>query len=1316
MHSGSESEYLNVRETARMLQVHENTVRNWAANGVLTSAKLPGARAHRFARTEVERLQRDRGAATSSAARPLRQDGPELVGPFDLDGWAARDDAKTAFPELMDRLLSATPGVTNISIRSHEGTAAHGWDATASSDGSSFLPKGKLHFEFGTNEDPKRKANEDYDHREGKTEKASEVTFAFATPKNWPGGAKWATDKSALGEYASVEAYDAHRLASWIRTIPSVHYWISERLGYSPRDAETLSNWYSDFQDSLTIKLSGAFFTSGRDSAAKSLVGRLTAADAVVVAVQASNLQEALAFAYGALETSDLLPSVLVVHKREAWDRLVGSLVPSILIPTFEIAPVAKALKNQHRVILLAGSADLIASGDIKLPRIDPLAASEALGKVSKHFNENQKAVALARRNMPAYLRSISQDKRLPKPTWATDPSRAGLLSRLALISTWSATEADQEIVARVAGASWPDVERALKSLEREGTPVYVPSGSSWQLGAPKEAARLLFDQLISADIDAWGDVVRDVLLAINPYLGMTYSARIQAQIDDVRPKYSSELRRGLALSLALANWCGATTDSEGMLGAAAPRILRTIWSAASKDGTGQLWASLTDEMPLLAEAAPIEFLNAVEADLDSKQPLLPTLFQDQASDSPFGASSPHTGLLWALETLAWAPEHFHRAAEMLARLAGVDPGGKLSNRPAQSFIDVMLGWIRQSGATVDEKLDLLESLTRAMPDTMWPLLIGLLPQSHGFSIPPHTPTYQEWASESTGVPIPDWVRYVRGVLSLATGMAAGNSSRWARIVDKYEELPPDDRSQLLTTIAEDRKASNWSADEMYELWQTLDEKIRRHEEFPSADWALKSDELTKLKAAAALVASSSDPRRYIALFDWRVQFNGKKYGDEGFDEELGEAQIDALEQVAKDGLEAIKALAGSVKNTNALGWQLAAIGSADSLDEEVIKWLTSPRDDLRNVARGFVQNRIRRGSWEWIETVYPIAAELDDQAKRLFASTIPFTREYWTKLEDSGPALLDAFWSQGRFYVAEPNEYIEAVEKLLGANHPWAAVEVISNYMHPNKTPDLEIVKKALAGLIKTSEPMPDSSMSPYYVEQLLSFMEQNVPDDPDLASYEFALFGLLHDKNPTFALYRSLNADPQDFILMIRALFRGENEEKREVTAAAKRFANRAWEILREWTNIPGQQPDGSIDSEKVKEWVQAARFAFEESGHTSAGDEQIGEILSASPLGADGIWPAEAVRELVEATASVRLETGLQIGLFNRRGVTSRSPYEGGAQERALQEKYHAMSIALAPKWRRTSRMLAAIAKSYGHDARREDEDAERQADRE
>jgi excisionase family DNA binding protein len=52
-------ELLNVRDTARALGVHENTVRNWEERGLLRAVRLPGSGFRRFAAADVERLRNE---------------------------------------------------------------------------------------------------------------------------------------------------------------------------------------------------------------------------------------------------------------------------------------------------------------------------------------------------------------------------------------------------------------------------------------------------------------------------------------------------------------------------------------------------------------------------------------------------------------------------------------------------------------------------------------------------------------------------------------------------------------------------------------------------------------------------------------------------------------------------------------------------------------------------------------------------------------------------------------------------------------------------------------------------------------------------------------------------------------------------------------------------------------------------------------------------------------------------------------------------------------------------------------------------------
>ncbi|WP_146084428.1 helix-turn-helix domain-containing protein [Rathayibacter sp. AY1C1] len=1318
MKSGDPEEYLSVRETALILQVHENTVRIWAANGVLVSSKLPGTKFHRFARTEVERVLRDRGANTSSVARSLRTDGPELVGPIDLDQWAARNDAKVAFPELMDRLLAATPGVTNVNVRSHEGTSAHGWDGTATSHGSKYLPDGNLYFEFGTDALPHKKATSDYRKREDAIANDPHAIFIFATPKNWPGAKAWSSTESENTQFSAVEAFDSHRLVSWLRETPSVHYWLSERLGYNPRDASTLSNWWVGFRSGLTLELPASFFLAGRQKERVDLTSWLTSADSSKSAlpVKASSESEACAFIYGALQDTDLLASALVVRTSTAWARLIHSTTPLILVPKFDQPDVTSALSSNHRVLLPADLTQVITSSNIALPRIEPISAAEAIDKTSTTFAESRRIVKLARRDMQSFLRTISKDPRQEVPAWTRDSTRSDILARLILTSTWSNESGDHEAIELLTSKSWIDIQRVLLGLHHDGYTVFIPSGNSWQLSDPIRTAQLLLPRLTTADIDIWRNSVEQILLTADPYEGMDSTERIHAMIKGVRPQFSSELRHGVALSLAMASASGVSIHGLGEMDQAVEKIVANLFSVPSGDRPSSTWLSISSELPLIAEAAPNAFLDAVEEDLARREPLLADLFEDQTSDSPFGSSSTHTELLWALETLCWSPDYFHRSATALAQLARIDPGGTLSNRPPRSLINVMCGWARQCGAKTKEKIALLRTLSNSMPDTMWPILIGLLPETHGIVMPPHAPTYKNWTSEESEVFYDDWSVFTSGVVRIATEITTGDPVKWAQLVDKYENLPPHLRTELLQSLLDDLRSPEWSTTNNYDLWRKLDEVIRRHEEFAEAEWAMGAGQLDELRKVADAVASDHDPRRHAALFEWRSHFGGLNFDDEGFDQSLQEARRSALSAVLSQGIEALESLASIVENANAFGWELAAKATGE-LDDAVLGWLVDHGDALRSCALAYLQERLRLEGWNWIEHMKNIILQLEPKAQSYFANVLPFSEEYWSRLDELTPAVKDAYWSRPNPYLKNQDEYLEAADRLLESGHPWGAASVVSHYMHDDaRTPDVSIVKRVLAELIQASEPMPNQSMSPYFIEQLIKFLERTTPDDPELIQFEFVLFGLLHDNESDLAIYRALSSNPANFVAIIRSLYRSEHETIQVESAAHNRAANRSYEILHHWNAIPGQRADGSVDFDKLQDWVRAARIDLEESGHASIGDEQIGEMLSASPLGSDGIWPAEGVREIIEAVGSVRLESGLQVGLFNRRGITVRAPFEGGAQERALQERYLEMSKTLSPVYFRTSRLLREIAASYGQDALREDSEAERDADRE
>src|SRR5437879_1520222 len=136
----------------------------------------------------------------------------------------------------------------------------------------------------------------------------------------------------------------------------------------------------------------------------------------------------------------------------------------------------------------------------------------------------------------------------------------------------------------------------------------------------------------------------------------------------DLPATTSSLLRRGLAESLALlAGQKDALKTSPGL-----PEYVATSVVAELLQTTDwKRWASLSDIMPLLAEAAPDVFISAVNAELrKGEESGLKPVFE--ANEDPLFGRTYHHGLLWALEVLAWSPDYLSRVAICLAQLAAL--------------------------------------------------------------------------------------------------------------------------------------------------------------------------------------------------------------------------------------------------------------------------------------------------------------------------------------------------------------------------------------------------------------------------------------------------------------------------------------------------------------------------------------------------------------------------------------------------------------------------------------------------------------------
>jgi Helix-turn-helix domain len=1322
------SEFLGVRETARRLGVHENTVRNWARSGILATARIPGSHSHRFDARDVERLRQQRGAAVSSVEQERRTVGPELVNATQLSQWAATRDAQDTFPELVRRLLASTPGITNLSVRSGDGVSAPGWDGEAVSEGTApYLPRGRLCFELGVGGKPNAKADSDYEKRRNDPAGVNpeESVFVFVTPRRWSGAADWVAARRAESLFADVRVLDADDLEGWLQATPAVHYWVSEQLGRRPRDAETLEHWWARFQARTAPPLPARLFLAGRNRNRDQLAEFLSGPPGVVV-VQAGWRDEAIAFVCATLEIigkerGGLGQPPVVVASAEVWDRLVRQPGQMTLLPVFEDPDLRTAGEQGHHVVVPVGRDHAVRGDRIELKPPHRRGAAEALEMSGFPIDRADGLAALARRSMPALVRELARDPQFAHPPWSKGAD-AGVLAPLILAGGWTSSEQDMALVSRLAGESRQMIEKTLLQLRSTDDPPFIRTDTQWQVASPEEAFLVLHEALTPIDLERWHQAVVEVLSEPDPALRLAAEDRVLVEVEGVARSYSSVLRRGLAEGLVLVASIGSGRLSDGMTGADhGRRAVREILANAERDPTGSVWSSLTDVLPLLAEAAPEEFLDSVHDDLDRDVPLLAVMFQDDDESSWLFSSSPHSGLLWALEVLCWNADFLGEASRALARLHDIDPGGRLSNRPLESLKSVLVGWIRHTSAPFKSKMRAIERICRQMPTVGWELLLGLWPSDDEMLTPPASPRFQDWKPDNHSVPVSEWLEYISQLVRMAMQLADQDPQRWTQLIEYVGRLPKRERDQLLDVLGLVADPDMLNPADRLSMWERLRNQIAEHERFSDAEWVMDSDALARLKATAERLEPTTDVRRYAYLFDWRPDLPDVDTDDlKGYDEKLHELRARALEEtIDSDDPSALENLARRSPAPTQFGWLLGEV-APDVVTPQLLSWLDAPSHKLHEAAASWAQRTLRDRGVERLRELLKHPEAAQPARRTAIARNAPASAEIWNALEEIGPELADAYWEAAVLWHISPDDIQRATRELLDRRHAWRAVDVLALHAKRkgvgSRTLTPQLVRDVLEAAIAHVPPNTQAPLLGYELGSLIDYLEEEAVAIEQLARYEFAFFRLLGSQRRPRALFEALGSDPAHFVDLVSRVYRGKDEPRRQLNEDEQAKAQHAWWVLHQWHRLPGLREDGTVDRDDLDRWVRQARLAFADIGRADIGDEQIGQVLAASPTGTDGMWPAEPIRDLIETIGSQSIEVGLHVGKVNLWGVTWRDPYEGGKQEHVLADRYREWAKLTASDWPRTSRLLRGLAEDFERQAQREDARAEITSDSE
>ena len=875
------------------------------------------------------------------------------------------------------------------------------------------------------------------------------------------------------------------------------------------------------------------------------------------------------------------------------------------------------------------------------------------------------------------------------------------------LVGSWDESKADDiSLIEYVTNEKYTEWILKIRQIESgSNSPLQHDSGRwvsvnrlvTWH----DVASRLFKDHL-----DRFKEKSILVLSSLHPKFDLDPEERYAAAIYGKVQSHSALIRKGISEGLAL-----LSTEKEALTNCPdgyGELIAGSVVKEVFNSGNWILWASTQDIQPIMAEVSPDEFLDAVEAAVIHSEKPFNNLFSHEGVGGITGTNY-MTGLLWALEKLAWSPVYLIRCVVLLGELDGHDPGGNWANRPGNSIVDILLPWVPHTTASFEKRLASIKALEREFPETAWKVLLQLLPTGHGFTPGISKPEWRQFIPEDFNKEVSqaDYIKQVIEYGKYVVELSNKDLSRLPKLVDHLDHLH-EEAFNASINLLKNYSESNAPSIEKYILWIELLKFVNKHRKFSDADWSLPSDILDKLEPVVSNLQPEDKELLYRRLF---TNNNMDLYEEKGNWREqevaISEARNEAiLELFTEGGYGLVLKFSSAVESASLVGSSLAAIVD-DENERLLLDQLKKDDASSNNFISGYVWNRNYLTKGAFVEELNFDQWKADDAAILLLL--LPFSPKTWDMVESIlGEGSKYLYWKHvyvNAYQCDDEESLYRSIEILLEHGRPLSSIHCLYRLLHSKKALRIAPTVRSLMEAVNTSE--NSSNLDVYEVRELIQYVQEcdQVSDD-DRFRIEWAYLPLISSKrsddgSPKY-LERRLASDPEFFCEIVGLAYKSDKgDESVELSEAQKNIAKNAYELLDGWKVIPGTLKDGSFDAKGFDCWFDIVSKTSRETGHSYPILRVLGKVLINASESEDGLWIERKIAEFLNQRELDEVRSAYSLAVYNSRGVHWVDPE--AKPEIKLSEEYQAKSEAIdLLGLQRFSRTLREISEGYASEA--------------
>lgn len=1229
-----------------------------------------------------------------------------------LGQWAETISARTDFPKIIADLIRASvKNVIDIRFPNGDKGQVRGFDGVLDTEENlPYVPGGKSVWELGVNGGTAAKAESDYKKRTKEVDESirKNATFVLVSPRTWDGSklSDWVENKNAKGEWKKVIYIDGSMLEDWFDMCPAVsaRYARSVLKLMPEKGVRCIDEFWEEYSTRFDPPLVEDVLLAGREAQAHELIRRLIGG-INKLQYAADNPDEVVAFAIAAIRRADpkikafIEAKALVIDTEEAIQRLAKSS-DLIFLPRGQAQNFSGLLVQRGPTLVSAGGDDKKNNYEV-LVRPNSGELAKALVKMGFPEDESLSVARRCGRSLTVLARQHSGGKAL-RPEWLD--SAESLIPAL-LAGAWHVpTKSDQDVMCKLATVnSYADFEAPLRKLVKMQDPPLDHVGDVWGMRASVDAFVYMGHLLGTEHLDRFVEMAEAVFsqIIVPPKAEDIYKPRAER----VKDLHSEWLRDGMMSTLL--HMAVLHEQADFTVTGSTPQdfvngIIRRLPGLSSDH---RLLASLQNQTALLAEAAPTPFLEALEHLLEGDAAGIRPIFDEY--EGSIRSQSFHCGLLWGLEMLAWDPTMLLRVSLCLARLAEIDPGGSVTNRPINSLRAILLTWAPNTYATTKQRTGVLKQIVREVPAIAWQLLTNLLPTPHDISQSTQKPLFREFLDQSEEILTYGlvWESQLI-VINMSVELAGHNPERWKTLIEHMSEFPISIFEDLARRL--ELALMELENDERFTVWDALRKEVNKHRTYSSADWALKEDVLGLLDPLIDNFKPQDIWQSFLWLFnDWNPDIPHMEESVGDSKSIIATARKNAVQEILqKNGLDSLIEFSHKIKIPHFFG---SAVQSLELDIDDLIDLFSksaNAQPELGNLMGTLLVDGELRFGEQWMSIVRDLLKDGKIPHDRLVNALSSFEdgSNVWQHVEKFGTDVWQSYWKNKHPYYVRGtlDEVITAITNYLVNGRPLAALSSIAQRLEEVPSALLVQILNDAVKYINSSE----ENINFYDIEQTFEILRNRTDlSEDDLARLEFSYLPVLVDRQRPLTLHLLLAKRPSMFMEIICAVFLPASGEHEEISENEKMRISACYKLLKSFDIIPGQK-ENEIDEKLLLTWCAEVQRIAREVDRVKIVDQSIGALLAHapnSPLGQE--WPHESVRSVIEVLRSEDVEQGIMIERFNMRGVFTKMMGEGGDQERELAQsnRHWADSMPDSP---RTAAMLIRISENWLREATRED----------